>query len=585
MAVKIDFSRDTFLTPFAIETLKEKYMIPGEESPQQAFLRAATAFADDEDHAQRLYDYASKLWFMFATPLLANGGTTRGLPASCFLTAVPDSRKGITDHYTEVAFLASVGGGIGAGWSAIRSDGTSTSSGSSSSGCIPFLKVVDSEILAFHQGRTRRGSYAEYLDISHPEIEEFLGIRKPTGGDINRKALNTHNAVSIPDSFMVAVENGDQWPLVDPHTNNTVKTISARELWTILLETRVATGEPYIFFKDAVNNNKSPHHKRLGLTIESSNLCSEIVQPCDEERTAVCCLSSVNLETYDQWKEDPQFIPDLVRMLDNAISVFISTAPEQLKKAKFAASRERSIGLGAMGFHAYLQSQGVPFEGPIASGINRTIFRNIRAQAEEETKRLAEERGSCPDAGEHETRRNIYLMAVAPNASSSIICGNTSPSIEPFRANAFTQKTNSGSSLLKNKHLEKLLEEKGENTPDTWRSIITNEGSVQHLEFLDEWEKKVFKTAMEIDQRWIIDHAASRQEYIDQAQSVNVFLPSNVNVQVLHDIHFTAWKKGLKTLYYCRSTPARRSEVVASKVEEKEIKEYSEDNECWSCQG
>lgn len=576
----MDYSKDDLLPQYSKDTLKDRYFVDGEVSPQQAFMRASKAFSDNQDHANRLYKYVSNLWFMFSTPILSNSGTNRGMPISCFLSQVGDSRKSIADHYTENMFLASVGGGIGSDWSNLRTNGISTSSGSQSNGVIPFIKVVDSEIMAVSQGKTRRGSYAYYLHISHPDIEEAITLRKPTGGDANRKCLNLHNAVVIPDSFYTAVVNNSTWDLVDPHTQKTVKTVKARELWRLIIETRLTTGEPYILNIDSANRSISPHHKALGLTLTTSNLCSEILEPVSEDRTAVCCLSSVNLEKYEEWKNDPLFIEDLVRMLDNALEYFINTAPEELKKAKFSASRERSIGLGAMGFHSYLQSQNIPFEGPIASGLNRSIFKNIKKKAEQATYKLAEERGPCPDSS-GELRRNIYLLAIAPNASSSIIA-DTSPSIEPWRANAYTHKTLSGSFLVKNKHLIKVLEGYNQNTEEVWKSIIINEGSVQHLEFLSKWEKDVFKTAMEIDQMWLIDHAATRQEYICQSQSLNLFFPSNADILEVHKVHWAAWERGLKTLYYCRSTPTRRIKSISEKVE-RSIREDAD--ECFSCQG
>lgn len=576
----MDYSRDDLLPQYSKDTLKDRYFVEGEKSPQEAFMRAAKAFSDNSEHAERLYNYASKLWFMFSTPILSNGGTNRGMPISCFLCSIQDSRKAIADHYTENMFLASVGGGIGSDWSSLRTAGVSTSSGSQSNGVMPFIKVVDSEIMAVSQGKTRRGSYAYYLHISHPDIEEAITSRKPTGGDSNRKCLNLHNAVVVPDSFYHAVAKDADWELIDPHTKKVMKTIKARELWRLIIETRLTTGEPYILNIDSANRAISPHHRALGLTLTTSNLCSEILEPVSEDRTAVCCLSSVNLEKYDDWKDDVMFIEDLVRMLDNALQHFIDNAPNELKKAKYSASRERSIGLGAMGFHSYIQSKNIPFEGPLASGLNRSIFKNIKEKAERATVKLGLERGSCPDSS-GEVRRNIYLLAIAPNASSSIIA-DTSPSVEPWRANAYTHKTLSGSFLVKNKHLINVLESYNKNTDEIWKSIITNEGSVQHLEFLSEWEKEVFKTAMEIDQKWIVDHAATRQEYICQSQSINLFFPSDVDIAEVHRVHWMAWERGLKTLYYCRSTPARRIKSISEKVE-RSVREDAED--CFSCQG
>jgi len=589
MAIQINFDRDSLLPEFSKKTLNDRYMVESEISPQEAFARAAQTFSDDDAMAQRIYDYASQLWFMFATPVLSNGGTKRGLPISCFLNFIPDSRGGITDHYTENAWLSSVGGGIGGYWGALRSVGSKTSHGSESTGVIPFMKVVDAEMLAFSQGITRRGSYAAYLDISHPEIEEFLDVRKPTGGDINRKSINLHHAIIIPDSFMELIDRAtkeegfdDSWKLIDPHSGEVKKTISAKTLWVKLIQNRVETGEPYIMFGDTVNDKLPEFQKQLGLKVNQSNLCSEITLPTNDDRTAVCCLSSVNLEKYDEWKDDDDFIPDLIRFLDNVLEYFINEAPDSLSKAKYSASQERSIGLGAMGFHAYLQKNNLPFESPMAKGFNLRVFNSIKTKAFKATQELAKERGECPD-GKGFGVRNAHLLAIAPNASSSIICGNTSPSIEPYRANAFTQKTKTGSSLLKNKFLEEKLEKIGQNTDDVWKSIITNNGSVQHLDFLDEWEKQVFKTAVEIDQRWVVDHTADRQDFICQSQSCNLFFPSNVSKQELHNVHMRAWKAGVKTLYYLRSEAIKRAEVVSDKVLREYIFDYQED--CLACEG
>ena len=563
-------------------------MIPGEESPQEAFARAAMAFADDEDHAQRLYDYVSNLWFMFATPVLSNGGTTRGLPISCFLNYVEDSREGITDHYVENAFLSSFGGGIGGHWSDVRAQGTRTSKGSESTGVIPFIKVVDAEMLAFSQGVTRRGSYAAYLHMSHPEIEEFLDVRKPTGGDTNRKSINLHHGVVVPDSFMELIhaagkysDYDDSWDLIDPHTRQVKRTVSARALWVKLLQNRMETGEPYIMFEDAVNAELPDFQKKKGLVVNHSNLCSEITLATDEERTAVCCLSSVNLEYYDEWSKHPAFIPDLIRMLDNVLSDFIQRAPEQLHRATFSAMRERSLGLGAMGFHAYLQKNRIPFESLQAQAANVKMFSHIREEADKTTRKLAQEKGACPD-DDTCTVRNAHLLAIAPNASSSIICGNTSPSIEPFRANAFTQKTKSGSNLLKNKYLVGVLKSHTKDTDEVWKSIIANKGSVQHLEFLSDEEKDIFKTAVELNQAWLVEHAAMRQPNICQSQSLNLFFPPDVNKGDLHNAHMLAWAKNLKTLYYLRSEAIGRADNVAEQAKREII---FEQEECLSCEG
>ena len=588
MKIEIDYSKDSLLDEFSLRTLQERYMIPGETSPQEAFARAAQAFADDEAHAQRLYDYVSKQWFMFATPVLSNGGTKRGLPISCFLNYVDDSREGITEHYTENAYLSSFGGGIGGTWSSVRAQGTKTSKGSESTGVIPFMKVVDAEMLAFSQGVTRRGSYASYLHMSHPEIEEFLDIRKPTGGDTNRKCLNLHHGVVIPDRFMEIIykatrEEGfdDSWELIDPHSQEVKKVVSARTLWVKLLQNRMETGEPYLMFEDAVQEDLPEFQKRKGLRVNHSNLCSEITLATNEERTAVCCLSSVNLEYFDEWSKVPAFIPDLVRMLDNVLTVFINDAPESLEKAKFSAMRERSIGLGAMGFHAYLQKNNIPFEGMWATSNNMKMFSYIKQKADDTTRQLAVERGACPD-DDSASVRNAHLLAIAPNASSSIICGNTSPSIEPFRANAYTQKTKSGSHLHKNKFLTELLDKYNKNDEDTWKSIVTNKGSVQQLDFLTDEEKNIFKTAVEINQAWVIEHASMRQEFICQSQSVNLFFPPDVNKGDLHNAHMLAWAKNMKTLYYLRSEAISRADNVSNEVKREII---FEQEGCLSCEG
>ena len=591
MHVNIDLKRDAYLSEFSIKTLKDRYLVEGETSPQHAFARAAIAFADDEAHAQRLYDYASKLWFMFSTPILSNGGTSRGLPISCFLNYVEDSREGLTSHYTENAFLSSVGGGIGGSWNNVRSVGSKTSAGSESTGVIPFLKVVDAEMLAFSQGVTRRGSYAAYLDISHPEVEEFLDVRKPTGGDINRKSTNLHHGIVLSDEFMRLIEKctteenvDDSWPLVDPHSKKVTKVVSAKTLWVKLIQNRVETGEPYIMFGDTVQDALPQCQKDLGLVARQSNLCSEITLATNEERTAVCCLSSVNLEEYDEWCENEQFIPDLVRMLDNVLTHFIQHAPAPLAKAVFSAERERSIGLGAMGFHAYLQRHLIPFESAIAKSRNMAMFRHIKSSAVAASRELAVQRGEAPDAV-GTGMRNCHLLAIAPNASSSIICGNTSPSIEPYRANAFSQKTKSGTSLQKNEYLEAILQDIEMDNDEVWRSIVTKGGSVQHLDFLDDYTKDVFKTAVEIDQRWVIDLAADRQKEICQSQSLNVFFPANISKQELHAVHMMSWKKKVKTLYYLRSEAYKRADNVSEQALRQMVLSSIDENECLSCQG
>ena len=582
----MDYSKDNLLTDFGKTTLKDRYLLPNETSPQDAFMRAAKTFSDNEEMAERIYEYASNLWFMFSTPILSNAGTKRGMPISCFLNYVGDSRGALAGHYTENAWLASVGGGIGGYWGHVRSDGTMTSGGSQSSGVIPFMHVVDSEILAFSQGKTRRGSYAAYMDISHPEILEFLDIRKPSGGDIHRKCLNLHHGVNVPNNFMELIDNcikeptyDDSWDLIDPHTKEKVRTISARDLWQKILETRVATGEPYVCYIDIVNDGLPQQQKDLGLSVKHSNLCTEITLPTNETRTAVCCLSSLNLEKYDEWKKDSLFIPDMIRFLDNVLQYFIDYAPDELFRARFSANNERSIGLGTMGFHAYLQSQNIPFESALAKSKNLQMFKKIKEEAVAESKRLAVKRGEAPDM-EGTGMRNAHLLAIAPNASSSIICGTTSPSIEPYRANAYVQKTMSGSFLVKNKFLEKLLEKKGINNDDIWSSIVAQRGSVLHLKELSDYEKDIFKTAIEINQQWIIEHAADRQQFICQGQSLNVFVPADVDIKELHDIHMLAWKRKLKTLYYCRSEAIKRAELVSQKIK----REILPDADCLSCE-
>ena len=586
----MEYSRDDLITHFGKKTLQDRYLLPEEKSPQDAFMRAAKAYSDNDEMAQRIYEYASKLWFMYSTPILSNGGTNRGMPISCFLNYVGDSREGLTEHYTENAWLASVGGGIGGYWGHVRSDGVATSGGSQSSGTIPFMHVVDSEILAFSQGKTRRGSYAAYMDISHPEIIEFIEMRKPTGGDSHRKNLNLHHGINVTDDFMELIDKcikeptyDDSWNLVDPHTKKIVRTISARDLWLKILEVRVNTGEPYISFIDTINEGLPQTQKDLGLKVHHSNLCSEITLPTNESRTAVCCLSSVNLEKYDEWKNDTLFISDLIRFLDNVLQHFINHAPENLFRARFSAANERSLGLGAMGFHAYLQSKNIPFESALAKSLNMKIFKSIKEQAVAESQRLAVKRGEAPDM-EGTGMRNAHLLAIAPNASSSIICGTTSPSIEPFRANAYVQKTMSGSFLVKNKFLEKLLEKKGINNDAIWTSIVAQRGSVRHLEELSDYEKDVFKTAIEINQQWVIEHAADRQQYICQSQSLNIFVPADVHIKDLHNIHMLAWKKKLKTLYYTRSEAIKRAELVSSKVIRTIIPEADADS-CLACEG
>ncbi|MCE3255621.1 MAG: nrdA [Rickettsiaceae bacterium] len=571
--IKIDEKKDDRLSVFGKAVLKDRYLMP-DESYQDLFARVANYYADDEAHANRLYDYISNLWFMPATPILSNGGTDRGLPISCFLNESTDSLHGIVDLWNENVWLASRGGGIGSYWGNLRSIGETVRGNGKTSGIIPFIKVMDSQTLAISQGSLRRGSAAVYLPIDHPEIEEFIDIRRPNGGDPNRRSLNLHHGIAVTDEFMKAVEKGGMWELKSPYTGKTVDKVKARDLWVKLITARIETGEPYILFIDAVNRAIPEHHKKLGLKVKTSNLCSEITLPTGidhlgKDRTAVCCLSSLNLEYYEEWKDNKQMIEDVMRFLDNVLQDFIDTAPDSMSKAKYSAMRERSVGLGVMGFHSFLQSKNVPMESAMAKVWNKKIFQQIKIGVDDASVKLAKERGACPDATEvGSMERFSNKMAIAPTASISIIAGNSSPGIEPFAANSFTQKTLTGSFNVRNKNLVKLLESKGKNTDDIWSSITTNEGSVQHLDFLDEHEKLVFKTAPEIDQKWIIDLSAERGEYICQAQSLNVFMPGDVSKKVLHDIHFRAWKKGLKSLYYCRSTSIQRADKVSHKTVE-----------------
>ncbi len=567
--VEIDRSRDENLTEFGKATLTDRYLMP-EEQYQDLFARVAMYYGDDSDHAQRIYDYISKLWFMPSTPILSNGGTSRGLPISCFLNETGDSLGDIVDLWNENVWLASLGGGIGSYWGNVRSIGERVGRNGKTSGIVPFIRVMDSLTLAISQGSLRRGSAAIYLPVWHPEIEEFIEIRRPTGGDPNRKALNLHHGILITNRFMEAVENDEEWALKSPKDMSVVDKVSARDLWIRMLTARVETGEPYFVFIDHVNDAIPDHHKMAGLNVKMSNLCSEITLPTGKdhlgnERTAVCCLSSLNLEKFDEWQNNPIFIEDIMRFLDNVLSDFIDKAPESMKRAKYAAMRERSVGLGVMGFHSFLQSKKLPMESVMAKVWNRRMFQHIKSQADEASVKLAHERGACPDAADYGImERFSNKIAIAPTASISIICGGASPGIEPIAANAYTHKTLSGSFPVKNKYLKALLAEKGIDNDETWSSIFTYEGSVQHLDELSQEEKDVFKTAFEIDQRWIIEHSADRTPFVCQAQSVNVFLPANVHKADLHRIHWEAWKKGCKSLYYCRSKSVQRAESDAS---------------------
>ena len=619
LGIKIDYNKENKLNKFSLDTLKDRYLYEasGETHAQEAFARASVFGATfkgvtDFELAQRLYEYSSDLWFMFSTPILSNGGTNRGLPISCFLNYVPDSRDGLSSHYDENIWLASSGGGIGGYWGDIRSNGIATANNSRSTGSIPFMKVVDSQMLAFNQGVTRRGSYASYMDIDHPEIEEFINIRKESGGDINRKCLNIHNGVNLTNDFLQAVQEDNDWRLIDPKTGEAVKTVSARDLWWQIINARAETGEPYMINIDTCNEFLPKEQKALGLDIKQSNLCSEITLPTNEERTAVCCLSSVNLEHYDDWSTDENFIKDLITMLDNVIQHFIDNAidttelgdynanfkrfkshiregKEGFTKSSFSAYRERSLGLGAMGFHAYLQKNNITFEGIFATGFNNKAFSHIKSKSVDASKVLAETRGEAPDIT-GSGMRNAHLMAIAPNASSSIICGGTSPSIEPYRANIFTHKTLSGSYQVKNKYLDKVISKKKGNKTEIWKEITANKGSIQSMDIFTEKEKEIFKTADELNQIWIVEHAHMRQQYVCQSQSVNLFFVSpkateNQDVhdeylQYLNDVHWYAMHK-LKSLYYFRSESARDAENVNIKIPRINL----EDTECIACEG
>ena len=569
--VRMDRSRDSLITDFGRATLDDRYLLPG-EGYQDLFARVASFYGDDAGHAQRIYDYMSRMWFMPATPVLSNGGTKRGLPVSCFLNEASDSLDGIVDLWNENVWLASKGGGIGSYWGNLRSIGEKVGQNGKTSGVIPFIRVMDSLTLAISQGSLRRGSAAVYLPVSHPEIEEFVELRRPTGGDPNRKAPNLHHGILVPDAFMRAVEADEAWSLCSPKDNAVVRSISARGLWIRILTARIETGEPYLIFSDHVNRARPEHHKLAGLEVKTSNLCSEITLPTGidqhgRQRTAVCCLSSLNFETWFDWKDHPLFIEDVMRFLDNVLQDFIDRAPQSMERAKYSAMRERSVGLGVMGFHTFLQSQNIPFESVIAKVWNLRMFKHIRAQADTASRMLAEERGPCPDAADYGMKERFSnKMAIAPTASISIIAGNASPGIEPIAANVFLQKTLSGSFTVRNRHLQKLLALRGQDTDEVWSSITLTKGSVQHLDFLTEQEKAVFKTAMEMDQRWIIEHAADRTPFICQSQSVNLFLPANVNKRDLHQIHMLAWKRGMKSLYYCRSLSIQRADTVSEKA-------------------
>ena len=593
MGINIDPNRDLLFDPSGIKRMKDSYMKESETSPQERFAFVSRTFSSNPEHAQRLYDYSSKHWLSYSTPILAFGRTERGLPISCYLNYIEDTAEGLVETLSETNWLSMLGGGVGIGFGMRSSDDKST-------GVMPHLKMYDASSLAYRQGKTRRGSYAAYLDVSHPDVLMFLEMRKPTG-DQNFRCLNLHHGLNITNEFMEKLETSmvdpeanDDWDLVDPHSSEVVETVSAKELWQRILEMRMQTGEPYLHFIDTSNAGLPNWLKDRGLEVHQSNLCSEIILPTNKDRTAVCCLSSLNLEYYDSWVRDKQFIRDVAEMLDNVLEYFIQNAPDAITRAKFSAERERSIGLGALGFHAYLQKKGVPFESVTAKSLNVRMFRHIRKGMDKASNELAKERGDAPDA-EGTGLRFSHVMAIAPNASSSILMGNTSPSIEPWRANAYRQDTLSGAYLNKNKYLDALIKDKCEkdSTLDydkIWREIISNEGSCQQVKCLTDEEKELFKTSMEIDQRWVIEHAADRQKYIDQAQSLNVFFRPDTNIKYLHAVHFLAWKLGLKTLYYCRSEKIGKADKVSKQIERKIIKEISipeitQGEVCLACEG
>lgn len=591
MAVQIDYSRDSLFDELGLKRLRESYMRDEETSPQERFAFVSEAFGSNPEHAQRLYEYSSKHWLSYSTPILSFGRSKKGLPISCFLNWVEDTAEGLVNTLSETNWLSMLGGGVGVGFGIRSADDKSV-------GIMPHLKIYDASCLAYRQGRTRRGSYAAYLDIDHPDIELFLEMRKPTG-DQNIRALNLHHGINIPDSFMQIIEKcmvdsktDDTWELKDPHTREVKKTVSAKYLWQKIIDLRMQTGEPYIHYIDTSNRYLPDWLKSKGLKVRQSNLCSEIILPTSNDRTAVCCLSSVNLEYYDEWKNDQMFLRDVAEMLDNVLEYFIKNAPSSVQRAVYSATRERSIGVGALGFHAYLQKNNIAFESMEATVANRKMFKHIRAKLNEANVQLGNERGEAPDAVGTGYRFS-HLMAIAPNASSSIIMGNTSPSIEPFRANAYRQDTLSGAHLNKNKYLNAILRQKCAelkiDIDETWSSIIANDGSVQHLDFLDDHTKNVFKTSMEIDQRWLVEHAADRQEYIDQGQSLNIFFQPDSHLKYLHAVHFLAWKRGLKTLYYCRSDKIRRADKVSQRIERKVIEEIDikalAEDVCVACEG
>ena len=584
LGISIETDKDKLLSKQAAKLLKDYYCVDGEDSPQMAFARAAKAYCySDTKLAQRIYNYVSNKWFMFASPVLSNAPKPnekiKALPISCFLSYVPDTLEGLIEHTSELRWLSVKGGGVGGHWSDVRSVSDIAP------GPIPFLHTVDADMTAYRQGKTRKGSYAAYMDVSHPDIMEFLTVRIPTG-DVGRKCLNIHHAVNVTDEFMTAVEDDEDWNLQDPNEEKVRETYKARKIWETILETRFRTGEPYINFIDTANRYLPKTMKKKGLKIHGSNLCNEIHLPTNDERTAVCCLSSLNLELYDEWK-DTDVVKDLITFLDNVLQFFIDNAPDEISRARYSATQERSLGLGAMGLHSLYQKNRIPFDSLQAKTLNEEIFKKIKEDAVEQTKILGKEKGEAPDM-KGTGKRNAHLLAIAPNANSSMITG-CSPSIEPHKANAYTHRTRAGSHLIKNRYLKEELQKINQDTPEVWTSIITNGGSVQHLDFINDSMKEVFRTAIEINQRVIIEQGGDRQKYLCQGQSLNIFFPAGASKNYLHDVHMKAWKDECKGLYYLRTETSHRAENVAEKVKLNKLKDYSEDvqseEDCPACEG
>lgn len=581
--IELDFTRDSKFDALGLQRLRDSYLLDHERSPQERFAYVAELFGSNEKHSKRLYEYFSKHWWSNSTPILSMGRRKNGLPISCFLNYIEDTADGLQNNLTETNWLSMLGGGVGIHVRTRSADAKSV-------GVLPHLKTYDSCVLAYRQGITRRGSYAPYLDISHPDIANFIELRKPTG-DPNIRCPNLHHGVNITDDFMEVIERcmkdkdaDPSWNLIDPHTGNTVEIVDARVLWESIIQTRMTTGEPYLHFIDTANRALPSALLERGLTIHGSNICSEIELPTNKDRTAVCCLGSVNLDYWEEYRNDKRFFKDVLEMLDNVLEYFIKNAPDTISRAKHSAYQERSVGVGVMGFHSFLQKRLIPFESVTAKAFNKAIFSTIKSHLEEANFILAGERGEAPDMV-GTGKRFSHVMAVAPTASSSIILGNTSPSIEPFRANAYRQDTLSGAFLHKNPHLDALLKERLADSKDyirAWETIIANNGSVQHLECLDELEKDVFKTAMEIDQRWIVELAADRAPLIDQGQSVNLFFQPDADIKYVHAVHFLAWKKGVKALYYLRSDKVRKADKL--KQPEISLEAIVNGEDCLACQ-